>query len=121
MCYLEVHTVNVSILRSDHILSEFSELSCIYIYSVPFSQFLPLPILSGSHAHTHTHARAHTRTAVTNQAKVKPDEVEATVDGSVPVKQLMRRKSCLPQDFETTKALQQYHTVDKVLPTSTET
>lgn len=34
---------------------------------------------------------------------------------------MIRRKSYLPADFDTAMALQQYHTVDSVLPSSQET
>lgn len=47
--------------------------------------------------------------------------IEPTKPGPAPMKHLIRRKSALPQDFETTMALKNYHTVDTVLTTSKET
>lgn len=41
--------------------------------------------------------------------------------GAKPGRTMIRRKSYLPADFDTAMALQQYHTVDTVLPSSKET
>ena len=58
-----------------------------------------------------------------SQAVLASLSLTHTLQGAVHPKAslLIRRKSALPQDFETATALQQYETKDKILPAANET